>query len=78
MQRLGGRVCEKRLCLGFISETMRYKMLILGKDIHWGCRCAVSWCDLDLSFELAIVTWSLKSLSGLYLRNRKVYKVDTW
>ena len=25
-----------------------------------GCRCATSWCDLDLTFDLAIVTLSLK------------------
>ena len=31
-----------------------------------------SWCDLDLTFDLAVVTLSLKILSGLYLRNRKV------
>ena len=28
--------------------------------------------DLDLTLDLAIVTLSLKILSGLYLRNRKV------
>ena len=43
-----------------------------------GCRCATSWSDLDLTFDLAIVTFSLKILSGLYLRNRKVQEVDTW
>ena len=36
------------------------------------CRCAMSWSDLDLTFDLAIVTLSLKMLSGLYLGNRKV------
>ena len=36
------------------------------------CRCATSWSDLDLTFNLAIVTLSLKFLSGLYLGNRKV------
>ena len=30
-----------------------------------GCRCAVSWCDLDLTFEF-------ENLVGLYLRNFKV------
>ena len=25
-----------------------------------GYRCAMSWCDLDLTFDLAIVTLSLK------------------
>ena len=37
-----------------------------------GCRCATSWCDLDLTFDPAVVTLNLKILSGLYLRNRKV------
>ena len=32
-----------------------------------GCRCATSWCDLDLTFDLPVVT-----LTGLYLGNRKV------
>ena len=32
----------------------------------------VHCCDLDLTFDLAVVTLSLKILSGLYLRNRKV------
>ena len=32
----------------------------------------MSWSDLDLIFDLAVVTLSLKILSGLYLGNRKV------
>ena len=36
------------------------------------------WCDLDLTFDLVVVTFSLKILSGLYLRNRKLWEVDTW
>ena len=28
----------------------------------------MSWCDFDLTFDLAVVTLSLKILSGLYLR----------
>ena len=35
-----------------------------------GCRCATSWSDLDLTFDLVVVTY--KILSGLYLGNRKV------
>ena len=38
----------------------------------------MSWCDLDLTFDLAVVTLTYKILSGLYLRDRKVYEVDTW
>ena len=34
--------------------------------------------DLDLTFDLTVVTLSLKILSVLYLRNRKVQEVDTW
>ena len=37
-----------------------------------GCRCATLWPDLDLTFDLAVVTLTYKMLSGLYLRNRKV------
>ena len=33
---------------------------------------AMSWCDLDLTFDLAVVTLSLKILPGLYLGNCKV------
>ena len=48
------------------------RKLILGRDVCSGCRCATSWCNLDLTFDLAVVTLSLKMLSGLYLGNRKV------
>ena len=37
-----------------------------------GVGVQTSWCDLDLTFDLTVVTLSLKILSGLYLRNRKV------
>ena len=43
-----------------------------------GCSCATSWCDLDLTFDLAVVTLTYKILSGLYLGNRKVQEVVTW
>ena len=52
-------------------------MLILGKDISLGSRCMMSCCDLDLTFELVIMTINFKLLSGLYLEKRKVYKVNT-
>ena len=47
-----------------------------------GCRCATSWCDLDLTFDLAVVTLTYKILSGLYLGNHKglyleLYITDT-
>ena len=32
-----------------------------------GCRCATSFCDLDLTVDLVIVTMSFKILSGLFL-----------
>ena len=35
-------------------------------------RGAMSWCDLDLTFDLAVVTLTYKILSGLYLGNHKV------
>ena len=39
-----------------------------------GCRCAMSWCHLDLTFDL-VMTLTYKILSGLYLGNRKVKEV---
>ena len=63
---------REKVCPGCISETVRCRKLILGRDIGWGCRCAMSWSDLDLTFDLAVVTLSLKILFGLYLGNRKV------
>ena len=43
-----------------------------------GCRCATSWSDLDLSFDLAVVTLTYKILSRVYLGNCKVQEVDIW
>ena len=34
--------------------------------------CATSWCDLDLTFDLVVVTKSFKILSGLFLGFYKV------
>ena len=69
--RMGGRRGEI-VCPGCISETVRCRKFILGMDSGWGCRCATSWSNLDLTFDLAVVTLSLKILSGLYLGNHKV------
>ena len=33
-----------------------------------GFRCATSCCDLDLTFDIAVVTLIIKILSRLYLR----------
>ena len=30
-----------------------------------GCRCAASWCDLDFTFDLAVMTVTYKTLSRL-------------
>ena len=68
---MGGWGREK-VCPSCISETVRCRKLILGRALVRGCRCAMSWCELDLTFELAAVTLNLNILSGLYLGNRKV------
>ena len=43
-----------------------------------GCSSATLWCDLDLTFDLALVTLTYKILSGLYLGNCRLQEVDTW
>ena len=37
----------------------------------------MSWCDLDLTFDLVIMTLTYKILSRLFLGFHKVEKVDT-
>ena len=37
-----------------------------------GCRYVTSWCDLDLTFGLALVTLTYKISFRLYLSNHKV------
>ena len=37
-----------------------------------GCRCAMLWCDLDLTFDLAVVTLII---SGLYHGNLSCRKL---
>ena len=54
-------------CPCYISETIRCRKLIFGRDIGWGCRCAALWCNLDLTFNLAVMTLTYKILSGLYI-----------
>ena len=46
--------------------------LVLGRDNGGGCRCATSWCDLVLTFDIAVVSMTFKILSGLYLGICKV------
>ena len=65
--RAAGKVCP-----GCISGTIRCRKLILVGTLVGGCRCATSWSDLDLTFDLAVVTLSWKILSRLYLANRKI------
>ena len=64
----GGQAGEKRLS-GQYLETMRCSKLKLSKDIGWGC---VGVQRHGVTFDLALVTLSLKILSGLYLRNCKM------
>ena len=70
--RVSGWVARK-VCPGYISETVRCRKLILGRDIGGGgCRCSVLWCDRDLTLELTMVSLTFKILCGQYLRNHKV------
>ena len=38
----------------------------------------MSWYDIYLTFDRAAVTFTFNILSGPYLRNCKVWEVDTW
>ena len=43
-----------------------------------GCRCAPSWCDLDMTFDIAVVTLTYKIFYRPNLGNCKVCEVDTY
>ena len=36
--------------MGNISETLRCRMLIHGRDIGKGCMCVISWYDLSKTY----------------------------
>ena len=61
-------------CPCCISETLTCKMLILGRDIGWR-RCAMSWCDINVTFDLAIVTLTFKFLSSYIPETMKCKKL---
>ena len=70
-------------CLGYISETIKCRKLIFGRDIGRGYMCATSWCDLDLIFDLAYLMLFYLStgicnniLSLLYLSY--IFLLETW
>ena len=56
-------------------DCIRCRKLTCSMDIGWGCRCAMSWCDFNLSLDLAIVTLTFKILPGLYLGNMSCRKL---
>ena len=45
------------------TETVTCRMLILGRGIGCGCRCATSWGDLDLIFDLVEMPLTVKIFS---------------
>ena len=63
---------EKKLVWAVSEKTVMCNILILNRDIGWGCRCAVSWCDLNLTFDLVIVILTFIIMSRLYVRYSKV------
>ena len=42
------------------------RKLILGRDISRHCGCAASWCEIDLTFDLTIVTLNDNILCGQF------------
>ena len=51
--------------------------MILGIAVDWGCRCATSLCDFELTFELAVVILTLKCFLGYFsetVKHRKLIR----
>ena len=66
---------RKNFRFGYISVTFTHRKLTLGTDISWECRCATLLCDLDLTFDLAVVILTYKILSRLFLENLQAWEV---
>ena len=56
----GGR--QEKVCQGCISKTVMCRKWKFSREIGWMCRCTESWCDLDLNFDLGVVTLTFKIL----------------
>ena len=54
--------------------------LICGRDIGLGYRYAMSLCDLDITFDLAVMTLTFTILLKPCLENCicKLWEIDTW
>ena len=74
IKRVGSK--KKKPCPGCIGEISGKISYLVGTLI--GGVFATSWFDLDLTFDLAMVTLTFKILSRHYLGNCKVKKIDTW
>ena len=49
-----------------ILETVRCGKFLFGRDIGQEGRCSTSLCDLDLTFDLAVLTLTFKILPRLH------------
>ena len=67
--RMGGR---KKFVGAIYQKLQSVGTRYLVGTLFRGCRCPMSCCDLDLTFNLAVVTLTYKILSRLYLGNREV------
>ena len=72
---LCGWVAGKSLSGLYLRNVKVYEADTWSGTLVRRCRCATSRSDLYLTFDLAVVTLSLKIFSGLYLRNHKVLEV---
>ena len=54
------------------SKTVRCKMWILGRDIGWQVWVCNIMVELDLTFDLPVVSLTLKICFELYLRSHNV------
>ena len=71
MGRLEGKGGGGGLSGRYLRDNEALDIDAFGRNIDLECRCAMLWCDLDLTFDRAVVTLTFKILSGLYLRTRK-------
>ena len=77
---VSGDIYEQRekVCPCCISETVRLGLTsssyLVGTLVR-GCRCATSWCDIDLTFNLTVVTLTYKFMFGYILETISLRKL---
>ena len=60
-----------------MSETVRCRKLILDRDIGWMCRCAISYCDRGMTFDLGSTKTFSTAIFETYFYHKNMWVTAT-